>query len=115
MKKLVLFCLLGLAVNTFAFECVQQEAQFIGNVSSLYIYQDDYAQIGQCHFKLNIMRDNYRPSMVPGCALDYNEVLNTTFSYDYFRIPGLSTCPVRSEGQEISGYLVKKNGKIIIE
>lgn len=115
MKKLILMSLFIIASTTFASECQKPEAQFIGVVSNLYNYQDDYAQIGECHFKLTIKPENYQPSQVPGCALDLNEVLEATFSYEFYHTAGLVTCPVTHEGQEISGYLVKKDGVISID
>lgn len=115
MKNFILISFLALASTSFAADCVQPEAQFKGVVTSFYDYQDDYAQIGECHFKIAIKMEDYQPSQVPGCGLDYSEVLNTTFSYDYYHSAGVFSCPVSREGEELSGYLVKKDGVISID
>ncbi|MBC7429891.1 MAG: hypothetical protein H7336_14855 [Bacteriovorax sp.] len=113
MKIMIYMFAFALASNALASECVEQKAQFKGIVSSYYNYQDDYAQIGECSFKLDIKIENYQP--IEGCGLDYNKVLNNEFSYEYYHTSGIFSCPVNYEGQEISGYLVKKDGKITIE
>lgn len=115
MKKLIFFCLFALSFNSFASECVQPEAQFIGTVKNLYTYQDDYSQLGECSFQLNIKEENFKPSKVFGCAIELNEVLNTTFTFDFYHDDEYTTCPVVAEGQAVSGYLIKVNNKIEIE
>ena len=115
MKSLMMTLILISGFSVSAAECQQQEAQFIGTVVNLTDYRDDYAQIGECSFQIEITPERYQPSLVEGCGLDYDEVLRNWFSYDYFHTDGLNSCPAAYNGQEISGYLVKKDGKISIE
>ena len=102
--KIIFALLFSVMMNTaFAFNCTQNEAQFIGNVTELKI-----AKIGQndwdCSYKISFTRFN--PSMV--CPLDYN--LATTEEFQDYNCSKKFT-----NGDEISGVLIEKNGNLSIE
>lgn len=109
MKYILSVLLLVLGTSAMAFDCVQTEAQFFGQVSDLFEYSDDYAQTGVCSFRIKFDVNQYRENQV--CPLDIQEAQAATFTYDLRE----QTCPVSFNGQEISGYLVKKDGVVVIE
>ena len=95
--------------------CEQPEARFKGKVVKLEIYHDDYAQIGTCNFMLEIAPDDFQTENSEGCVLNYEEVIRTTFSYEFYRNRNLTSCPVRYEGQSLIGNLIQIIGTITIE
>lgn len=111
MKNLVFTLILGSSFgflpNTFASECTQQEAQYIGKVKNLYAYEDLYAQTGFCSFSIDFSYFNSSKL----CMLDENEVVNQSITFDLRN----ETCPAYYEGQEISGIIFKRNNEISIE
>lgn len=110
MNMPVMLLSLVVSLNIFAStDCAQSEAQFIGIATGLSSYEDQYAQSGFCSFSIEIKPENYRPSGV--CPLDYTEAVQAVFDFDLRN----TSCPVSYTGQQISGYLVKKNGVISIE
>lgn len=89
--------------SAFAFDCSQNEAQFIGKVIDLRIERVDQG-IRDCYFKVQFTR--FDSSMV--CPLDEGKATSAELlDFD---------CRMNLEnGQEISGYLVEKNGFIYID
>jgi hypothetical protein len=107
-KFILLFGVLS-SMNVFADACTQPEAQFFGKVTGLQYNYDDYSQTGNCSFKLSINSEDYKESGV--CPLSISEATSFEFNYDLHAME----CPVKAEGQLISGYLSKKDGALIIE
>ncbi len=102
--KTILFALSALVMaNAHAFDCKQNEAQFIGKVSDLRVVKIDQG-IRDCYFKIQFTR--FDSSMV--CPMDESAAANTELLDSDCRM-GLEN------GHEISGYLVEKNGSIYLE
>lgn len=101
MKNLVLTLALTLsAANTMA-ACSNPEAQFVGVVSET--KKSEYYQVlEQCFFKIQFT--DYKASGV--CPLD--EATATEAWYED------ATCNLH-HGSSVSGYLVVKDGEIVIE
>jgi hypothetical protein len=109
--------LITLTTNVLAADnnCNYKEAQFIGVIKNFYNFQDDYAQVGECSFNLEIKISEYWPDITEECVLDLSEVITNTFTYDYYHETNNVSCPFSTEGQIISGSIVKKNDKITIK
>lgn len=89
--------------SVHAFDCTQNEAQFIGKVTDLRVVRIDQG-IRDCYFKIQFTR--FDSSMV--CPLDEGTVASTELLD--------ADCRMNLEnGQEISGYLIEKNGYLSIE
>lgn len=102
--KTIVLALTTLAFSSaFAFDCKQNEAQFIGKVTDLRVERIDQG-IRDCYFKIQFTR--FDQSMV--CPLDEGKASSVEL-LDYDCRMGLEN------GQEISGYLVEKDGYIYIE
>lgn len=102
--KTIVLALTTLAFSSaFAFDCQQNEAQFIGKVTDLRVERIDQG-IRDCYFKIQFTR--FDQSMV--CPLDEGKAASTELLDSDCRM-GLEN------GQEISGYLVEKNGFIYID
>lgn len=102
--KTFFFALTSLCLSSaYAFNCSQNEAQFIGKVKDLRIVKIDQG-IRDCYFKIEFTR--FDQSMI--CPLDEGKA-STTELLDSDCNRGLEN------GQEISGYLVEKNGYIYID
>lgn len=103
MKSLSFLVSLVFLTSVQAFECSQNEAQFIGNVTELKVTRIDQG-IWDCTYKISFTRFN--PSIV--CPLDMELAAQEEFQ-DY-------NCSRQfTNGDEISGILVEKNGSIFIE
>jgi len=102
--KTILVALSALVIaNANAFDCKQNEAQFIGKVSDLRIVKIDQG-IRDCYFKIQFTR--FDSSMV--CPLDESAAASTELLD--------SDCRMNLQNdQEISGYLIEKSGTIYIE
>lgn len=102
--KTILVALSALVMaNAHAFDCSQNEAQFIGKVTALREVKIDQG-IRDCYFRIQFSR--FDQSMV--CPLDEGQATNTELLD--------SDCKMNLQnGQEISGYLIEKNGFIYIE
>ncbi len=101
MKNLFLASILLGSLNVSAFDCTQSEAQFIGKIKSTRVERIDQG-VRDCFHKLDFSLFN--SSMV--CPLDIDEALNLEV-FDY-------NCQL-SEGSEVSGVLVLKDGQLVIE
>lgn len=102
--KTILLALSTLVMSsTFAFDCAQNEAQFMGKVKDLRIVKIDQG-IRDCYFKIEFSR--FDQSMV--CPLDEGKAASAELLDTDCRM-GLEN------GQDISGYLVEKNGFIYID
>jgi len=103
MKALIISLFSFAAVSTFAFECSQNEAQFIGKVVE---YQKDRVDqnIFDCSFKIEFSQLN--ASQV--CPLNEAEAFDARFED--------VNCELKN-GDFVSGYLVQdlKTSKISIE
>lgn len=103
MKTIFALITSALISTSFASECKQNEAQFTGHVTELKILKIDQG-VWDCTFKISFTRFN--PSIV--CPLDFNRAANEELQ-DY-------NCSRRfTNGDEISGILIEKNGYIAIE
>lgn len=102
--KAMLITLTSLFLSSaYAFNCTQNEAQFIGTVKDLRVVKIDQG-IRDCYFRIEFIR--FDQSMV--CPLDEGQAANTEILDSDCRM-GLEN------SQEISGYLVEKNGYIYID
>ncbi len=99
--KVILFAVAFLVSAQSVLACSNPEAQFIGKVT-------EYKKVGvdqylyDCSFKIDFT--SYQASGV--CPLDSAEASNTEFVD--------ANCELKN-GDEVSGYLVVKNGQIVIE
>jgi len=103
MKLMSLFLAIIAATSVHAYDCKQNEAQFIGNVTELRIVNLGPG-VRDCTFKISFTRFN--ESQV--CPLDYSLATEAEFE-DYLCSRKLTN------GDEISGYLVEKNGFVRID
>ena len=109
MIKMIMLVGILSTLNTYAADCTQPEAQFFGKVTGFEYSYDDYSQTGNCTFKLAINSEDYKESGV--CPLSISEATSYEFNFDLHTME----CPVKGEGQKLSGYLSKKDGTLIIE
>ncbi len=104
MKSLIaLMALVSLSSSVSAFECKQNEAQFIGTVKDLRVVKIDQG-IRNCHYKIAF--SDFKPHGF--CPLDEglassSELIDTDCSMSL------------KNGDGISGYLVEKNGEIYLD
>jgi len=101
MKNLFLASLIFGSLNAVAFDCTQSEAQFIGKIKSTRVERIDQG-VRDCFHKLEFSLFN--SSMV--CPLDVVDASNLELT-DF-------DCQL-SEGAEVSGVLILKNGELTIE
>lgn len=103
MKTMITMLALAFIGSVGAFECKQNEAQFIGKVKDLRVERIDQG-IRDCFYKIEFSR--YDISQI--CPLDEAKASSVEY-VDYDCKLGLEN------GQEISGYLVEKDGYVIVE
>ena len=103
MKSLVIALLTVSSFSAFAFDCKQNEAQFIGKVAE---YKKEHIDqyIFDCSYKIEFSR--FDSSIV--CPLDISEVYDVRFED--------TNCSLKN-GDDVSGYLVQdlKTGSVVIE
>lgn len=101
--KITILAISFLALTSVHAKCTQNEAQFIGNITELKI-----TNLGQnkrdCTFKISFTRFN--ESVV--CPLSYTEAQSAELE-DYLCSKKLTN------GDEISGILIERNGYIYLE
>jgi hypothetical protein len=89
--------------SAYAFDCAQNEAQFIGKVSDVRVVKIDQG-IRDCYFKIQFTR--FDSSAL--CPMDNAQASNTEFLD--------SDCQQNLEnGKEISGYLIQRDGSIFLD
>lgn len=103
MKTVVAFIAMITISNVFAYECSKNEAQFIGTVKDYWVSYDDHG-IQDC--SVTVEFSDYRDSFL--CPIGYevaaqSEILVENCSQKFVK------------GQPISGYLVEKNGVIVLD
>ncbi len=105
MKKtiLILTSLVSLSSMASLYNCTQNEAQFIGTVKDLRVHKIDQG-IRDCYYKIEF--SSYQAHGM--CPLDEVKATATEL-LDYDCMMGLQN------GDQISGYLVEKNGTISLE
>jgi len=103
MKSMMALLALGLAVSANAFECKQNEAQFIGKVKELRVERIDQG-IRDCFYKIDFL--DYKLHAL--CPLHESKAANTEL-VDYDCSMGLEN------GSDISGYLVEKDGEVFLD
>ena len=100
MKNLFLSLGLLVAANS-ALACSNPEAQFVGTVTNHQEYTS-YEVLVECYYSVKF--SEYKESGV--CALDEQEASKAVF-FD-------ATCSLK-DGDQVSGYLVVKDGEIAID
>lgn len=103
MKFLVALIALVTITSIQAFECSKNEAQFIGSVKESWISYDDHG-VKECAVKIQF--SDYKDSVI--CPIGYDvaaeaEILDLNCSLNL------------QVGSPVSGYLVEKNGVIVID
>lgn len=89
--------------SVYAYSCTQNEAQFMGTVKELRVVKIDQG-IRDCYYKINFL--DYRLHGL--CPLHESVAANTELLD--------SDCSMGLEnGQDISGYLVEKNGEVFLD
>ena len=103
MKSLIVLIDCMTLTSLSAFECKQNEAQFIGSVKDLRVVKIDQG-IRDCYYKIDFQ--DYR---VHGLCPLYESTASVSELLD-------SDCSMGLEnGQAISGYLVEKNGEVFLD
>lgn len=103
MKSIIAIAAFGLLFSANAFECSQNEAQFIGTVKNLRVLKIDQG-IRDCFYKIEF--SSYQAHGL--CPLSEGRAYSAELLD--------SDCSMSlTEGQEISGYLVEKNGYIYLD
>ena len=101
MKSLIALIALLSVTSLQAFECKQNEAQFMGKVKDYWISYDDHG-VKDC--SVEIEYTDYKVSQV--CPLDESEA-KIVLDLD---------CKLNlKSGQEVSGYLIGNNGVVVID
>lgn len=103
MKSLIALIAFGALFSVNAFECKQNEAQFIGTVKDLRVVRIDQG-IRDCFYKIE-----FSSYQVHGlCPLDEGKAASAELA-DYDCSMSLKN------GQDISGYLVEKDGNVYLD
>ncbi len=99
MKKIALsLILMAASLSAQAFTCTQNEAQFFGRVADVQFHGGDF-----CTYRIELTQ--FTPSGV--CPLNEEDAALSRYE--------AVSCADVQEGQEISGYLVQKLGKVVVE
>ena len=104
MKFLCLVFLSSLSVTSvYASECRQNEAQFIGNITELHVVNMG-AGVRDCTYKISFTQFNENRV----CPLDFSQAQLAVFE-DYL-------CSSKfTNGDEISGVIIERNGSVFVE